>query len=304
MASPGASPNLRVQTVLYDLGLGAAEQFVAGLAAAARQAKASGTVASVTLAIGDCSPAPSLSADQIDAIRAGAGAIDGIGYEFFDANLGSAGGHNRLFFETDDEFVLVLNPDTYCSPFLLDEMFALTGDVRVGIVEGRQVPVEHPKSYASDGQTSWASGCCALIRRGVLADTGGFDAESFFLYGDDVDLSWRARLAGWKVMFCRNAAVFHDKRLTTAGMVKVESPELRYSAEAALLLPWKYSRADLAEKYLGWFEDSAEPAYQAVAADFRRRRREGRLPTPLDADHLVAEFVGTNYGAQRFEYGD
>ena len=34
--------------------------------------------------------------------------------------------------------------------------------------------------------------------------------ERFFMYEDDVDLCWRMRLAGWNVMFCPDAVVWHE----------------------------------------------------------------------------------------------
>ena len=44
----------------------------------------------------------------------------------------------------------------------------------------------------------WATGCCLLVRRGVLEDLGGFD-PGFFLYYEDVDLCRRASACGWTV---------------------------------------------------------------------------------------------------------
>ena len=34
--------------------------------------------------------------------------------------------------------------------------------------------------------------------------------ERLFMYEDDVDLCWRVRLAGWTVMFCPDAVVWHE----------------------------------------------------------------------------------------------
>src|SRR6202000_1782339 len=38
--------------------------------------------------------------------------------------------------------------------------------------------------------------------------------EGFFMYYDDVDLAWRARLLGWEVLFCPAANVVHDYEFT------------------------------------------------------------------------------------------
>jgi hypothetical protein len=47
-----------------------------------------------------------------------------------------------------------------------------------------------------------------LIPRPVYARLGGFD-DNFFMYCEDVDLSWRARAAGFKVKTCPRAIFFH-----------------------------------------------------------------------------------------------
>lgn len=54
------------------------------------------------------------------------------------------------------------------------------------------------------------SGCGAnlLLRRRMLDEIGFFD-DDFFMYYEDTDLSWRARLAGWKVLYAPEAVVRH-----------------------------------------------------------------------------------------------
>ena len=54
------------------------------------------------------------------------------------------------------------------------------------------------------------SGCGAslLIQREMIADVGAFD-DDFFMYYEDTDLAWRARLRGWKVLYAPSAIVRH-----------------------------------------------------------------------------------------------
>lgn len=54
----------------------------------------------------------------------------------------------------------------------------------------------------------WASGAAVLIRRNVLDKIGYLD-ESFFVYSEELDLSWRANVAGYKVKFCPRSIVYH-----------------------------------------------------------------------------------------------
>src|SRR5690606_12759794 len=116
----------------------------------------------------------------------------------------------------------------------------------VGLVEAKQIPIEHPKDFDPEtGETSWASTACAMGPLEVFREIDGFDADSFFLYGDDVDFSWRVRLAGYKVIHQSSAFVFHDKRLSHEGRWMSSPAEQYYSAEATLLLTYKWSRSDL-----------------------------------------------------------
>jgi GT2 family glycosyltransferase len=53
------------------------------------------------------------------------------------------------------------------------------------------------------------SGAACVLRTSALADVGLFD-ESFFMYYEDTDLSWRLRLAGHLVVHCPAAVVEHE----------------------------------------------------------------------------------------------
>ena len=54
-----------------------------------------------------------------------------------------------------------------------------------------------------------ASGAGVLYRANALREVGLFDA-TFFMYHEDVDLSWRLRLAGWEILLMPDAVMFHD----------------------------------------------------------------------------------------------
>lgn len=63
-----------------------------------------------------------------------------------------------------------------------------------------------------------ASGGASLYRVSMLKEIGLFD-EDFFAYYEDVDLSWRAQLAGWEVRYQPQALAYHHTG-TTSGKIK------------------------------------------------------------------------------------
>jgi hypothetical protein len=300
----GSAPSgwsVRVQTVLYGNDPAGIARFLVGLARAAECAKQAKAVHLVTCWLGDCSPKPCLDPNELLAVGRRHTSLDRLEHRFFGENLGHGGGHNRLLVENATEDVtLLVNPDTYLSPWLLTELLDGLADPSTAVVEGRQLPFEHPKRYdPQTGLTGWASCACSLVRTTVLDEVGGFDADSFFLHGDDVDLSWRIRLAGHRIRHRPAAVVFHDKALR-GGLLAQSTAERVYSAEAAIMLGWKWSRPDVVEHWSRWFAASADPAYEEAARRFQTRVKEGRLPAQLDPDGTIGEFVESYYAVHRF----
>lgn len=62
--------------------------------------------------------------------------------------------------------------------------------------------------YDSQTEIFAASGGASLYRSKMLDQVGMFD-ENFFAYYEDVDLSFRAQLAGWKVAFVPSSVAYH-----------------------------------------------------------------------------------------------
>lgn len=299
--SQASLPSVDIQSVIY---LNDPSEIVRGAefsANSARFARSEGLLGDWRLVLGDCSPEPVLSADDQQAIRDHVEKAGGVlSYRHFGKNLGSAAGHNALAEGGDSRLIVILNPDALMA---FDTLSSLLGamDENVGIVESRQIPVEHPKDFEeATGDTSWASTACALTSRKVFDEVGGFDSETFFLYCDDVDYSWRLRIAGYRVRFEPAARLFHDKRLTSSADWPASSAEVYYSAEAALLLAHKYSRDDLVESLLAQLDLDRDSGVIRAVAEYRRRVATNTTPAQIDADHSVAEFVNGNYAVHRF----
>jgi GT2 family glycosyltransferase len=289
--------SIRIHTIFFELAPDLVDRFIGSIAQAVSVSKSEGRISSASLQIGDCSPTPTLDARRVKELvdtTSNLG-LDQFGYRFFDANLGSAAGHNALLSDFDENLLWIVNPDTVASPYVLNEMLLRLGDSAfglgdVGLVEARQLPIEHPKVYDyRTGETCWATTACVLLPHFVVKKVGQFDAGTFFLYCDDVDYSWRIRLAGYKIIYAPSARIFHDKRTTPSGEYRASKTEEYYAAEAAVLMAYKYSRPDLVESYLTLLDEGTELMRKA-AAEFRRRRDSGRLPVQLDSDHRVGEF--------------
>lgn len=296
------SSSLQVQCVLYELPFERARKTAEFVDNAAGHAIDAGRIGSVRLALGDCSASPTVNATDLADMQSRFKRLDGISAVFFGENLGHGGGHNRLMSSSDADLTLILNPDVLVAPDLLVELLKVLARPRTGLAEARQLPSEHPKDFDPDtGKTSWCSGACLLGATGLIREAGGFDAASFFLYGDDVDLSWRVRLAGYDICFQPTAICYHDKRVSDHARWQPAAAERYYSAEAGLMLAHKYSRPDLADRQLRRLRKSGDGRYQELATTFEERRRTGRLPTPLDSEHKVAQFIDGDYASKRFQ---
>jgi GT2 family glycosyltransferase len=293
--------SLTIQSILYGNEPEAIVRAAEATANSARIAVADGSIASWILAIGDCSPDAVFAGEalaRLEAVVTTAGG--GFHYEVFGENLGHGGGHNRLAPSTSSDLLLILNPDAQVGPDTIGRLAeTVTGDI--ALADGRQLPLEHPKDYDPvTGDESWASGACSMTVRLVFEAVGGFDHDTFFMYCDDVDYSWRVRLAGHRVVFAPSARVFHDKRLTTNADIIPTSAEIYYSAEAAVLLAHKYSRDDIVEKIIAAFRKEPSEVYQRVVAVYNERVASSRLPDPIDSGHKVAQFTAGNYAQHRY----
>jgi len=116
--------------------------------------------------------------------------------------------------------------------WLLELVKTMEGDKSVGIAQAKMVLAEDGRQLdyvctAIDALGTWAatyglketglkqnfeilaasSGCC-IVGRKVFKEVGGFDPD-YFIYDDDTDLSLRARLLGYKVLFVPSAVVVH-----------------------------------------------------------------------------------------------
>ena len=150
--------------------------------------------------------------------------------------------------------IIIINPDIFLSGDFFIETLPLICSSDVGIVEARQVPLERPKEYdILTGETSWASGACFFIRTDIFNQLKGFD-ENFFMYCEDVDLSWRVRNLGYRILYQPRALAFHDKRLSVSAKSNPTEFEIYHTCLSSLLMAYKWKNKQLYEKLLREYE--------------------------------------------------
>ena len=128
-----------------------------------------------------------------------------------EGNLGFGSGINRMVKDSQAPYVLALNQDAIPEAGALAELwkYAADDDAKVAAWEMRQIPFEHPKAYDPVSlDVEWVSGAAVLLRASAMREVGGFEPR-IFMYGEDVDLSWRLRCAGYRLRYVARAAVVH-----------------------------------------------------------------------------------------------
>lgn len=166
------------------------------------------------------------------------------------APLGFAANLNRGFARTTAPLVLSVNPDAVPEPGAVETLASFIAEhPRCGVAgprmlypDGRWQPSRRrfptvggtivrrtplrrvvPQQRhlhldeaqpAEPVQADWMLGGFLLLRRSMLDELGGFD-EGFRLYGEDIDLQYRAMRAGWERWYVPAAVVRHEHQAET-----------------------------------------------------------------------------------------
>lgn len=162
-------------------------------------------------------------------------------------NVGFAAANNLGIWATDTPYVATLNNDTEVDPDWLAELVkVMESDPRIGMCASKMLFFDDRTLIDSAGVSMDAAGIAwdrcggerdhgeetapievfgacagaALYRRAMLLDVAlpssqvgdklpQFFDEDYFIYLEDVDLAWRARLAGWRCLYVPQARVYH-----------------------------------------------------------------------------------------------
>lgn len=292
------SITVQVQSVIFGNDKDAVKKSIEYLANAVRVEQLEGHLISyVRLKYGDASPDPVFEFEEIKQIRQQYKDVLDIEYVVFGFNTGSARGHNLLAEKCDSDYIIFLNPDIYLAPRCLIELIKPFSDNRVGMSEARQSPIEHQKDYdIATLETAWAATACAAVPTEIFNKVNGFDSDTFFLYCDDVDFSWRVRLLGYKIIYQPAAVAYHAKRISTDGKWEPTDSEIYYSAEASLMMAYKWSNNKLVKTLLESYEQSSD-VRKKIADIFKKKRDAGELPDQINKNQKTIKISGWYYYA-------
>jgi GT2 family glycosyltransferase len=126
------------------------------------------------------------------------------------SNEGFGRACNRAAAIARGQMLIFLNPDVTFTPAWLGCLVeTMHRDPTVAILCPETLhPTEHPCDSSASRESAAVPGSALMIRHSDWNAIGGFD-ERIFMYWEDVDLCWRAWLAGRRVLIDGSAIVYH-----------------------------------------------------------------------------------------------
>ena len=217
-------------------------------------------------------------------------------------NLGFIKAINRGAAEATGDVIISLNNDTEADPQWVENLVeALEACPEAGMAasklllfDRRTVLHSAGDAFGADGipinrgvwqedkgqydDDTFVFGCCGgavAFTRALLDDIGLFD-EDLFMYCEDVDLSWRAQLAGYRCIFVPNAIVYHHVSATGGGPLASYYTGRNTVLVLAKSVPGVVLRNHLSEIVKAQFKISLD-AIRAWRGEAARARLRGQL---------------------------
>ncbi len=159
-------------------------------------------------------------------------------------NAGFAGGYNKALRQIEAEYYVLLNSDiettenwiapvislmdrdpmiAACQPKIMNQQEGYRSEFEYagaagGFIDKYGYPfcrgrlfqhLEKDKGQYDDmREIFWATGACMFVRAELYHKMGGLD-DDFFAHMEEIDLCWRMKNAGYKVMYCGESKVYH-----------------------------------------------------------------------------------------------
>jgi len=171
-----------------------------------------------------------------------------------DRNYGFTGGYNKVLAQVEADYFILLNSDVEVSPgwiapvielmesdpliaaaapkikaYLQKDHFEHAGAAGGFIdkygypfCQGRLIfnQIEEDRGqYQQSREVFWATGAAMFVKKRYWLEAGGFD-DRFFAHMEEIDLCWRLKNMGYKVMYCAGSEIFH----LGGGTLNVENP--------------------------------------------------------------------------------
>ena len=207
-------------------------------------------------------------------------------------NLGFAGGCNLGIKHSRGEYIVFLNNDTKVDTAWLRELAATAdSDPDIAIVGSKLLFMHNPEEIQNAGsyintrggagdigfhepdigqydtarETAAVCGASMLVKRELIEEIGVFD-EDFFVYGEEIDFCYRARLCGKKIVYNPKSIVYH----VHAGTLGEWSPFFTFCAfRNRLLIHLKNSPLHFLCNVLYWYGRQA--AYESLVKGVHKK---------------------------------
>jgi GT2 family glycosyltransferase len=149
-------------------------------------------------------------------------------------NLGYAAGSNLGARTASGDVLVFLNPDAVAAPDAIRRLAGVLADDSIGIAMARLRLLDRPQLLNSSGnvvhlsgiawlgdygkpadsltetrEVTYACGAALAIRSDLFVELGRYTDE-LFMYHEDVELGWRARMRGLRVVLDPEADVYHE----------------------------------------------------------------------------------------------
>ncbi|MDF2432054.1 MAG: hypothetical protein JWP44_1685 [Mucilaginibacter sp.] len=174
-----------------------------------------------------------------------------------DKNYGFTGGYNKVLEHVDADYYILLNSDVEVFPgWIVPVINLMESDPLIAAAApkikayNQKECFEHAGAaggfidcfgypfcrgrmfyemeqdncqYQQSGEVFWATGAAMFIKKHCWREAGGFD-DRFFAHMEEIDLCWRLKNMGYKIMYCAESEVFH----MGGGTLNVENPFKTY----------------------------------------------------------------------------
>ncbi len=172
-------------------------------------------------------------------------------------NLGFAAGYNEVLKQVEADYLVLLNSDVEVTPGWIEPVIELMEtNERIAVAQPK-IKMQKSKElfeyagaaggyldwygypfcrgrifdtvetdngqYDTDTEIFWASGAAFFIKKKCWNESGGFDAD-FFAHMEEIDLCWRLKNAGYRIMCAAKSEVYH----VGGGTLNAESPYKTY----------------------------------------------------------------------------